>query len=140
MNTFSNSKFKTLLEANKKYEHEAGRRIEILNNVKIISVCNNNKFDFETDDNIKYEVKADHLATKTNNFFIEFSGYGKPSGIETTEAQFYILTDIMNYFLIDVNELKELCEHCKKIVTTADKLTYGYLVSRFKIVQRSIII
>ena len=29
---------------------------------------------------MKYEVKTDELSLKTNNLFIEFEGYKKPSG------------------------------------------------------------
>ena len=37
------------------YEEEAAKRIEKINNVKVLNYCNDNKYDFLTNDNIKYE-------------------------------------------------------------------------------------
>ena len=91
------------------YEELASEKICLLNSVSVLNTCNTYKYDFETSDGIKYEVKADEMSLRTNNFFIEFIGYGKPSGITTTEAKFYILTDTKIYYLIDVDELKKIC-------------------------------
>ena len=106
------------------YEELASEKICLLNSVSVLNTCNNYKYDFETSDGIKYEVKADEMSLRTNNFFIEFIGYGKPSGITTTEAKFYILTDTKIYYLIDVDELKKICID-KPILTTRDGLTMG---------------
>ena len=63
-------------------------------------------------DNVKYEVKADRLAFKTNNLCIEYECNKKPSGISTTEADFYcyfVLKNNKEYDLyeIPVNVLKD---------------------------------
>lgn len=121
------------------YEKEAAARIEKLNNVKILSFCDNNKYDFITDDNIKYEVKTEPASLKTNNFFIEFKGYGKPSGISTTEADYYIISDTINYYLISVYKLKLLVEN-SRIISTKDKLTFGYLIKKQIIKDNSFIL
>ena len=121
------------------YEELASEKICLLNSVSVLNTCNTYKYDFETSDGIKYEVKADEMSLRTNNFFIEFIGYGKPSGITTTEAKFYILTDTKIYYLIDVDELKKICID-KPILTTADGKTMGHIVKRAVIKENSIII
>ena len=121
------------------YEEEAAKRIQILNNVKKINYCNNNKYDFLTSDNLKYEVKTEPTSLKTNNFFIEFEGYKKPSGISTTEADYYIINDTITYYLISVSKLKLLIKD-KKIISTYDKLTFGHFIKTQIIKDNSIII
>ena len=85
----------------------------------------------ETDINI--EVKTDHRSKYTGNFFIEFSQYGKASGLATTEADYYVINDAIYYYLISVEDICELLRdmdeedtlkvvsvpsrHCKKMVT-----------------------
>ena len=121
------------------YEVEAAQRIEKLNKVKVINFNDDNKYDFLTSDNLKYEVKTEPASIKTNNFFIEFLGYNKPSGITTTEANYYIISDTINYYLISVDKLKILVENAR-IITTKDKLTYGYLIKTKLIKDNSILI
>jgi hypothetical protein len=84
-------------------------------------------------------VKADEMALKTGNFFIEVVGYGKPSGITTTEANFYIISDTEIYYLIDVEILKKVIID-KPILTTQDGLTMGHIVKRNIIKENSILI
>ena len=52
------------------------------------------KDDIET----KYEIKSDRLAYKTKNLCIEYECSKKPSGITTTEADYY------GYFIINNEE------------------------------------
>ena len=79
-------------------------------------------------DNKIYEVKTDEASLRTNNYFIEFVGYGKSSGIATTEAEYYILTDTKIYYLINV-ELKTICID-KPILTTRDGLIVGFKIKK----------
>lgn len=120
-----------------KYEEEAAKRIEKLFNVKIKKFNDDNKFDFITTDNIKYEVKTDIMSKKTNNFFIEYSGYGKNSGIKVSEANFYIITDSENYYLIDINILKNICNECAEIRQIKTSSTYGYIIKTNIIISQS---
>ena len=117
------SNFKKQLVKYQPYEKIAADKIASLNNVSILSFCDNYKYDFETSDNLKYEVKTDEASIKTNNIFIEFYGYNKPSGISITEANFYIINDTINYYLISVKNLKQLIydNNCKKIETKYTK-------------------
>jgi hypothetical protein len=121
------------------YEETASEKICLLNSVSVLNFNNNYKYDFETSDNIKYEVKADEMALKTGNFFIEFLGYGKSSGIATTEAKFYIISDTKIYYLIDVEALKKIIID-KPILTTRDGLTMGHIVKRNIIKENSVLI
>ena len=57
----------------------------------VLSTNNDNRYDFILSNNRSYEVKYDNMAAKTNNVFIEFEGYGKPSGIDVSLANFYII-------------------------------------------------
>ena len=131
--------FYKLLQENKIYEERAGDKICKFNNTTILRYNNNNKYDFITFDGLTYEVKADHRAIQTGNFFIEYLGYGKPSGIATSEATFYILTDLKYYFLIKTDVLKLLCKG-KYSAKTPDNSSMGFLISRFDIVKNSIVI
>ncbi len=121
------------------YEKEAAKRIEHLNNVHVLHFNNDKYYDFLTSDNTKYEVKTEPSSLKTNNFFIEFKAYGIPSGITTTEADYYIICDTITYYLIDTNKLKVLVKN-KKIITTKDNLTLGFLIKAQIIKDNSIII
>jgi ribosomal protein S4E len=40
--------------------------------------------------NRKFEVKTDRLSVKTGNIYIEYESRGKPSGIATTQADYWV--------------------------------------------------
>lgn len=40
--------------------------------------------------NRKFEVKTDRLSAKTGNIYIEYESRGKPSGIATTQADYWV--------------------------------------------------
>jgi hypothetical protein len=40
--------------------------------------------------NQKFEVKTDRLSAKTGNIYIEYESRGKPSGIKTTQADYWV--------------------------------------------------
>lgn len=60
----------------------------------------------------KYEVKADRLTAKTGNFCIEYECAGQPSGISTTQANYYAYFVLdgshQDLYLIPVERIKEL--------------------------------
>ena len=129
----------TKLKKYQPFEVIASEKICLLNGVTVLNTCNNYCYDFQTSDGIKYEVKTDEASLRTNNFFIEFLGYGKPSGITTTKANFYILSDTKIYYLIEVEELKKICINTYNL-TTADGETMGHIVKKQVIKNNSIII
>ena len=126
-------------EKNKIYETIAAERICELNNVSVLNTSDNADYDFQTSDNLTYEIKADHLVLKTGNFFIEFYGYGRPSGISISLSNYYILTDTLYFFLIPTDKLKQLVENCE-IKHTANGSTSGYIINRYFIVKNSVCI
>ena len=93
-----------------------------MDNTKIIRFCDNYKYNFvASPDKLKFEVETDVRSLKTDNFFIEFNDYGKPSGITITKSNFYILSDTIIYYLIETNKLKTLIENFTfTIVPTSD--------------------
>jgi hypothetical protein len=65
----------------------------------------------------KVEVKTDTMAQRTGNIAVEFRCNGKPSGISTTEADYWafvVLGGRVIYF-IEVNRLKQLAREEYKI-------------------------
>ena len=69
-----------------------------------IKTCKDGKY-------TKYEVKADFSAKRTGNLGIEFYCNGKPSGVSTTKADFWLHFDVdePNYscYIMPVKELKK---------------------------------
>lgn len=64
--------------------------------------------------NAKVEVKTDSMADKTGNMYIEVYSRGKPSGISTTTAEYWIY--IIEYsgaaIIIPTDRLKQLVRKC----------------------------
>ena len=139
MNSWQTNFYEKKVKPFFKFEVESSKRISKLYNVEIISFNNDNKYDFITSDDIKYEVKYDNYSNKSGNFFIEFFAYNKPSGISTSESNFYIITDGINYYLIDTQILLKLCVTFGTTTkTTKDKLTYGYIIPINIIISNSV--
>lgn len=69
--------------------------------------------------NKKIEVKTDLRAYKTGNVYVEYFSRGKPSGISTSESDYYcfVLGSVM--ILIESKELKNKCR--KYLNTSRDK-------------------
>jgi len=63
------------------------------------------RYDFITNENKKYEVKTDRASWVTCNFYIEFWCNFKPSGLSTTEADYYIITNTIDFYLVAVDDL-----------------------------------
>jgi len=60
--------------------------------------------------NSKVEVKADSLAHKTGNAYIEVYSRGKPSGISTTEAEYWVyrIESSGSAIIVSTKRLKQL--------------------------------
>ncbi len=59
----------------------------------------------------KVEVKNDRLIHKTGNLFIEYESRGKPSGLATTTADYWIyrMSELDSALTLPVNSLKDVC-------------------------------
>jgi hypothetical protein len=82
-----------------------------------------------------YEVKSDRLAYKygCKTMFIEYECSGNPSGIQSTEADFwmyYMVKPSGDYvaYRIPVPELKEMCKGCVSKAGGDNYRSRGYIV------------
>ncbi len=146
-----NINFFELLELGLIYEKKAQQIICDKFNTKILSTCNNYRYDFETLTNIKYECKFDKMSSITNNFFIETNTYNmniklyKKTGILSTISHFYILineeNNIINYYIIDTIKLKELVfkKGSKKCCLNKKTNIYsnGFIIKKTDIIENS---
>lgn len=62
-------------------------------------------------DGKKIEVKYDRMAHITGNIYVEFESRGKPSGIATSKANYWIFViDKKDYaIIVNIKKLKEIC-------------------------------
>ena len=114
---------------------EAKARTAIINyyNVEIKNITDDethkiNIYDFETTNDIKYEVKGDRLSIKTGNFYIEYSAFNKPSGISISTANIWMLLYGESFYCISSDELKKLCRKYKDKKACCNFETIGYLI------------
>lgn len=94
-------------------------------NIKGLSIINDNndnkKYDIlayhASGKYITFEIKEDIRCANTGNVVVEFESFGKPSGIATTLADWWVfcihLIDRVEYMAILTNELKRLIEQKK---------------------------
>jgi hypothetical protein len=134
-NKAKNKTFKNCLEMGQATEKQARELITRLNNVSVVEEQTKDNFrtteyDFMTSDLLKYEVKLDLMASKTNNHFCEFlDGFERSSGIATTEANYYIIFCRDVFYKIPIDELK-LMTKGKRIVASCEN-SKGYLIPIF---------
>lgn len=86
-------------------------------------------------DKSKYEVKSDRLAHKygMRTMFVEYECSGKPSGISTTEADYWFYFMVRpngssRRFLIPTQALKDACEGCASKCGGDGYKVRGYIV------------
>jgi len=62
------------------------------------------------------EVKNDRIIHKTGNIFIEYESRGKPSGLSTTTANYWIyrMNELDIAFIIPTDKLKMICREYLK--------------------------
>lgn len=93
---------------------------------------------------LKAEVKRDNGAYKTGNVYVEHESWGKPSGVETTESDYYIFLLGEGYsdevFVgIKTSRLKAILEKIKWITRGGDNnSSKGKLIKLTKLVRATI--
>ena len=135
--------FKECLALGQEYELLALDKIKKLHMVDVKQIQNNDNFkhihhDFQTTDNLRFEVKADFASEQTGNFFCEYAIMEKPSGLLISDADFYIVVSCGIFHLIDIDVLKKLT-----LVARIAKTRYGsegYIISMNDIKRNSQII
>lgn len=76
------------------------------------------------------EMKNDMKSALTGNFFMEFWCGDKPSGIDTTKADYYVVTTHkpMQFWKLPVPALTKIAKTCKIVSGGDDKKAKGYLI------------
>lgn len=74
---------------------------------------------YEILSNSTIEVKYDLKALETGNVYVEYESRGRPSGISTSEADWYCFVIDLTFHLIKTDDLKKRCR--KYINTDRDK-------------------
>ena len=121
-----NYNFNADLSNAKETEKKAVEKIAKLLDIKSVSFNDDYKYDIkvETEHGFRtYEVKEDLMSAVTKNSAVEFECRGKPSGISTTEADFWIYKFEDGFYQIRTAKLKELIELNLyfKVVSGGDK-------------------
>ena len=62
----------------------------------------------DTFENKKIEVKRDLKAKETGNIFIEYESRGKPSGLATTQSDFYCFVVEDLHIMLPTSQLKDI--------------------------------
>ena len=145
--TYFTNDFIPKLEIGLMYEDKALQKI--LNyygsNIKLLRTNDDFKFDFVLSNGLKFEVKADIKASITNNIFIEYIQFNISSGIDKTEANYYIIIIPLNeYILIKTEIIKNLIDEklYKFIIqpTKNNNFTAGYIFEKQLIIDNGILI
>lgn len=131
-------KFYENLKTYQPFEVIASELIKEKYSVQIVAFSKDNRFDFIDSNGVSYEVKTEPTSLKTGNNFIEVFAYGKPSGLSVTQANYYIFSNTVDYYLISTDKLKELVKLHGILKKTMDSLTHGYLIKCTIIQEASI--
>jgi hypothetical protein len=125
------------LAEGKIYEQIAIDKITKKYDVELIEWLDNSDYDFKTSDGKTYEVKADLKSAKTTNFFIEYRGFEKPTGISITKATYYIITDGKHYYKIKTKKIRGLLDDNKYSSFTLNDIsnTKGWIVPKVDIIN-----
>ena len=112
--------FKNNVKSHHIYEKIASEKASLFFNTTHKSFNDTKDYDILLENNIKIEVKF--LSTFDSYETINIECYRNiPSGISTTESDYYILTNGEVYYLIKTSELLKICE-----VSEIKKLKYSF--------------
>jgi hypothetical protein len=100
-------------------EKEVAQILAKIYSAEILKFEHSNKYDILArikNNDYKFEVKDDYLSEKTGNIAIEYFSRNKPSGISTTQADYYVykinISNGENYcYIIKVSKLKEIIKN-----------------------------
>ena len=118
------------------YEKIASEKEALFFKTSLKSFNDTKDYDILLENGIKLEVK--YLGTFDSYETINIECYRNiPSGISTTESDYYILTNGEVYYLIKTNELLKICE-----VSEIKKLKYSfcYMIPKALFIASSLVI
>jgi hypothetical protein len=126
----ANYDFNKDLPAAVETEKEVAQILAKVYDAKILKFENSNKYDILTmikGKEYKFEIKEDFMTCKTGNVALEFGCRGKPSGIQTSEADFYVYkihgANGIHFYLFKTSALKTMVSAREyfRIVNGGDK-------------------
>jgi hypothetical protein len=127
----ANYNFRKDLSVAKKTEKDVSKLLEIVCGAKILEFDETNKYDIVAlinDKRVTFEIKEDFMCEQTGNVGVEFECRGKPSGIQTSEADYYIYKVHtkeygIKYIVHQTKALKKMIENSKyfRIASGGDK-------------------
>jgi hypothetical protein len=118
--------FQKDLEVGKEAEKEAVKHIAKHLKFDKVEFNDDKRYDFKItqgDKSKTYEVKRDLMCGQTGNFALEYECRGNPSGIVTTQADYWIYQLDDGFYLIGVERLKKLIDDAQyfRMVTGGDR-------------------
>ena len=126
-----NYNFKKDLKVSESTEKDIARRLYKVYGARLLEINKTNKYDLRVLIQRKettIEVKEDFSCEKTQNVGLEFSCRGKPSGIEVSQAEYYLYKihtkdSGIVYLLFKTAILKDMIKNKKyfRIVNGGDK-------------------
>lgn len=132
---FNFEQFKKDLKTGQEWEKKAQMAlIEYFNNkYSVIEECNNKNYDFKLSNGIKYEVKLNKQCNKYKCVFIEFEAFGKPSGIITTQADYYVLAYPIEdnkpaFIIIDILDIELIITNKEYKNISITSTSKGYII------------
>ena len=101
------------LEFGNKAERRTAKLLHATYNLLTISFNNDHRYDIlmhspRLNKRITFEVKDDTRTKETGNIVVEHESWGKPSGITTTEADYWVFSHHSTYHIIETPALKSL--------------------------------
>lgn len=118
--------FRRDLKVGQQTEKEAAEKLKQHFNFDSLEFNNDKKYDIKAtigEVSRTYEVKTDLMCGQTGNFALEYECRGKPSGIVTTEADYWIYKLDDGFYMISVESLKNLIDEGKyfRMVSGGDR-------------------
>jgi hypothetical protein len=126
----ANYDFKKDLPVAKETEKEVAQILINAYSANILKFEHTSEYDILArikDTDYKFEVKEDFMSWKTGNVALEFECRGKPSGIQTSEADFYVYkihgTNGIHFYLFRTSALKKMVSEKEyfRVVSGGDK-------------------
>ena len=147
-NNYFTDEFTWKLQLGKVYQNKALK--QILNyykkdDINFKNTNDDNKYDFKLTNGLEFEVKADIKASLTNNIFVEYLQFNIPSGIDKTEADYYIIIVPMNELILIKTDIirKMIYDKLYKFIiqpTKNNNFTAGYLFDKQLVINNGILI
>jgi hypothetical protein len=125
------------VESHHKYEILAQEKLSSFFKTSLKSYNNTKDYDILLENNLKFEVKFIGTFDEYDTVNIECFRNNKPSGISTTQSDYYIVTNGDIYYLIKTDELLKI-----SLISEIKKLKYSfcYIIPKTLFIASSLVI